>query len=115
MVRLRRLDFQKKFVKDILAKMNSPLISVVVPIYNIQQYLFECLASIRKQTFSNFEVILVDDGSTDICAEICQVFVNQDQRFKYFYQVNAGLEKQENSGYQRPEDSSHLLWMGMIR
>lgn len=101
MVRLRRLDFQKKFVKDILAKMNSPLISVVVPIYNIQQYLFECLASIRKQTFSNFEVILVDDGSTDICAEICQVFVNQDQRFKYFYQVNAGLEKAREFGVSK--------------
>ena len=51
--------------------MDSPLLSVIVPIYNVEKYLQRCVDSLVRQDFTNFEVILVDDGSTDTCPEIC--------------------------------------------
>ena len=57
------------------------MISVIVPVYNVEEYLEECLESIQNQTYTNFEVILVNDGSTDASKEICERFCRQDSRF----------------------------------
>ena len=56
------------------------LISVIVPVYNVEQYLKECIHSILKQTYQNFEMILVDDGSTDRSGEICDEYSLKDER-----------------------------------
>ena len=61
----------------------NKLISVIVPVYNVEEYLEECLDSIQKQTYSNIEVILVNDGSTDNSKEICERYCRQDNRFKW--------------------------------
>ena len=61
------------------------LISVIVPIYNVGKYLVECVESIRKQTYSNIEIILVDDGSTDASIEICDEFAEKDSRIRVFH------------------------------
>ena len=63
----------------------SELISVIVPIYNTGKYLVECVESIRKQTYSNIEIILVDDGSTDASIEICDEFAEKDSRIRVFH------------------------------
>ena len=67
------------------------MISIIVPVYNVEAYLKQCLDSIRAQTYENFEVILVDDGSTDLCGKICDDYSKQDGRFKEIHKKNGGL------------------------
>ncbi len=74
------------------------LISIVVPIYNAQDTLERCLLSIKEQTYKNFEVILVDDGSIDNSKVICKKIIKNDDRFKYFYKINEGVAKTRNFG-----------------
>lgn len=73
-------------------------ISVIVPVYNTERYLEECVQSILNQTYSEIEVILVDDGSTDGSGEICDRFAAKDQRVKVIHQKNSGLSGARNSG-----------------
>ncbi len=68
-----------------------PFISVIVPVYNPGEYLYECLDSILKQTYKNIEVIIVDDGSTDFSGKICDQYAQADERIKVFHQENHGL------------------------
>lgn len=81
-------------------KMKNTKISVVVPIYNVMQYLDECLTSIVNQTYKNLEIILVNDGSTDDSEIICKKYVEEDKRFKYLYQANAGASAARKKGVQ---------------
>ena len=67
------------------------MISIIVPVYNVEAYLKQCLDSIRSQTYENFEAILVDDGSTDLCGKICDAYSKQDGRFKVIHKKNGGL------------------------
>lgn len=71
------------------------LISVIVPIYNTEKYLVECVESLRKQTYSNIEIILVDDGSTDASIEICDEFAEKDSRVKVFHKRTKVWQLQE--------------------
>ena len=75
-----------------------PKLSVVVPIYNVEDYLDECLRSLAAQTFGDFEAVLVDDGSTDGSAEIAERFVAEDRRFRLVRQPNGGLSRARNTG-----------------
>ena len=74
------------------------LISIVIPVYNEEKYLEQCLNSIQNQTYKNFEVILVNDGSIDHSESICMNFVKVDTRFKYFTKVNGGASSARNFG-----------------
>ncbi len=76
----------------------KPLISVIVPIYNVEKYLNECLLSIQNQTYPHLQVILIDDGSTDQSASIAQQFVEKDTRFQLLRQANAGQSAARNRG-----------------
>lgn len=69
----------------------NPLISMIVPVYNIKKYLARCIDSIRNQTYQNMEVILIDDGSSDGSAEICDKFAKVDERITVIHQKNSGL------------------------
>lgn len=75
-----------------------PKISVIVPIYNVERYLSECINSILRQTFSDFECILVNDGSTDICGEICNNYQKIDNRIQIIHQSNKGVSAARNIG-----------------
>jgi CDP-glycerol glycerophosphotransferase len=75
-----------------------PRISVVVPVYNVEAYLLECLSSLAAQTTSDFEAIMVDDGSTDASAAIARDFAARDPRFRLVTQPNGGLGKARNTG-----------------
>ena len=73
-------------------------VSVVVPIYNVEKYLERCLMSLVNQTFSDIEIILVDDGSADNSYEIAKKFANKDKRIKLYRQTNKGLSGARNTG-----------------
>ena len=69
----------------------NPTISVIVPAYNAESFIVPCIESILNQSFRDLELILVDDGSTDRTAEICQAFAAKDPRVKYLYKTNGGV------------------------
>lgn len=73
------------------------LISVIVPVYNVECYLKSCIESILMQTFNDFELILVDDGSPDHCGEICDEYVQKDSRVRVIHQLNQGLSAARNN------------------
>lgn len=79
---------------------SGELISVIVPVYNVADYLEQCLDSILNQTYKEFEVILVDDGSTDTSYSICGEYVKRDSRFHLFRQENKGLSAARNAGLE---------------
>ena len=74
------------------------MISIIVTIYNVDKYLLTCLESIQKQSFEDFEAILVDDGSTDSSGLICDDFQKKDSRFKPIHQINCGVSGARNMG-----------------
>ncbi|VOE19858.1 putative glycosyltransferase [Streptococcus pneumoniae] len=80
--------------------MENELISIVVPIYNVENYLRMCLDSIQNQTYQNFECLLINDGSPDHSSKICEEFVEKDSRFKYFEKANGGLSSARNLGIE---------------
>lgn len=77
-----------------------PLISVIVPVYNVESYLRKCLDSICGQTYRNLEILCVDDGSTDASASILKEYAAQDKRIQIFTQPNSGLSAARNTGLQ---------------
>lgn len=78
--------------------MNQIDISIIVPIYNVELYLEKCIRSILNQTFQNFELILVNDGSTDSSREICNEFAQKDERIKVIHKENGGVSSARNAG-----------------
>lgn len=74
------------------------LISVIVPIYKVEEYLPQCIDSIINQTYKNLEIILVDDGSPDRCPQICDEYAAKDSRIKVIHQKNGGLSAARNAG-----------------
>ena len=90
------LDFLENIEKTVTYP--NALISIIVPIYNVYPYLQFCLESIANQTYLNFEVLLINDGSRDNSKDICLEFVKKDTRFKYIEQKNAGLSASRNTG-----------------
>lgn len=77
---------------------NTPLISVIVPVYNVEKYLRKCVNSIVNQTYKNLEIILVDDGSPDNCGKICDELAIKDNRIKVIHKENGGLSSARNAG-----------------
>ena len=81
--------------------MTPPFLSVIVPIYNVEKYLRQCLDSILDQTFTDFELILVDDGSPDACPAICDEYKKKDTRIKVIHKKNEGLLEARKSGVRQ--------------
>lgn len=77
---------------------DNPLLSVIVPIYNTEQYLRRCLDSIVNQTYTNLEIILIDDGSTDKSGDIADEYAGRDERIKVIHQINQGESSARNRG-----------------
>lgn len=78
--------------------MDDIKISVIVPVYNVEKYINQCIESVLKQTYKNIEVILVDDGSPDNCPEIIDIYAINDSRVKVIHKNNGGLSSARNSG-----------------
>lgn len=76
----------------------NELVSVIIPVYNVEAYLNQCINSVLNQTYSNLDVILIDDGSTDCSGGICDVFAKNDKRVTVIHQKNRGLAGARNTG-----------------
>ena len=79
----------------------DPLISIIVPVYNVENYVRRCLESIAAQTYSYFECLIIDDGSHDLSGTICDAFHERDSRFQVLHQSNMGLGPARNTGLDR--------------
>ena len=80
--------------------MIKDLISIIVPVYKVEEYLPRCIESILKQSYTNIEIILVDDGSPDRCGEICEEYALKDHRIKVIHKLNGGLSDARNVGLE---------------
>jgi capsular polysaccharide biosynthesis protein cpsI len=81
--------------------MNNELISIIVPVYKVEKYLEKCVKSILNQTYTNLEIILVNDGSPDECGRLCDELAKVDNRIKVFHKENGGLSDARNYGVER--------------
>lgn len=89
---------------------NQPLVSVIVPIYGIERYIGLCIESILNQTYTNLEIILVDDGSPDRCGEICDLYARKDSRIRVIHKPNGGLVSARKAGLL----ASHGAYIGYV-
>jgi len=92
---------KERILSNIEEYEKGELISIIVPIYNVENYLRQCLDSIMSQTYQNFECLLINDGSPDNSADICREYVEKDSRFKYFEKENGGVSSARNLGIER--------------
>lgn len=80
---------------------NSPKVSIIVPVYNVEKYLHRCVDSILLQTFTDFELLLIDDGSTDKSVDICDKYALKDRRIRVFHKKNGGVSSARNLGIKK--------------
>ena len=90
--------------------MNKPFFSIIVPVYNVEKYLPQCVESILRQTYENFEVILVDDGAKDRSGEICDEFAAKDERVSVIHKQNGGSSSARNAGI-REAQGTYILFV----
>lgn len=83
--------------------MEEELISVIVPVYNVESYLDRCISSIVQQTYQNLEIILVDDGSTDRSGAICDAWQQKDKRIRVIHKKNGGVSSSRNTGMEQAQ------------
>jgi glycosyltransferase involved in cell wall biosynthesis len=88
--------------------MHIPFFSIIVPVYNVEQYLNTCIRSILQQDLTNFELFLLDDGSSDSSGKICDYFANKDNRITVFHSHNVGLSATRNTGISKSK--GEYLW-----
>lgn len=86
------------------------MISIIVPVYNVERYLRKCLDSVIGQTYRDLEVLIIDDGSTDGSGAICEEYEGKDKRIKVFHTVNRGLSAARNLGL----DEAKGEWIGFV-
>ena len=91
-----------------------PLISVIVPVYNVERFLPKCIDSILNQSFTDFELILVDDGSPDNCGLICDRYAEDDDRITVIHQKNGGLSSARNAGIDWSVLHSNSEWLSFV-
>ena len=80
--------------------MLNPLISVILPVYNVEAYLESCVESLLAQTYENLELLIVDDGSGPVCAELCDALGGRDKRIAVYHKPNGGISEARNFGVE---------------
>ncbi len=100
----------------------NELISIIIPVYNVEKYLKECLDSVINQSYTNIEILLIDDGSTDSSSKICKEYCKIDNRIKYYKKKNGGLSSARNYGIKKSTgkylsfiDSDDIISNNMIQ
>lgn len=95
---MERVSKGEKVEKSGKVVAEEPLISVIVPVYNVEKYLDKCVDSIVNQTYKNLEIILVDDGSPDNCPKMCDDWARKDKRIRVIHKKNGGVSSARNLG-----------------
>ncbi len=90
-------DFKRSDMNDSKTN-NNPLISIIVSVYNTDKYLNHCIGSIVAQTYKNIEILIVDDGSKDVCRAMCDEWGKKDERIRVFHKENGGVSSAKNLG-----------------
>lgn len=93
-------NFLDRQTNKIISSQENPLISVVVPVYNVERYASRCIGSVLQQTYKNFELILIDDGSPDKSGKICDAYAEKDDRIKVTHKSNGGVSSARNMGIE---------------
>lgn len=91
-----------------------PQVSVIVPVYKVEKYLKRCVDSILAQTFTDFELILVDDGSPDGCPDMCDEYAEKDRRVRVIHKENGGLSSARNAGIDWVFENSDSEWISFV-
>ena len=92
-----------------------PEISVIVPVYKVEPFIHRCVESILLQSFYDFELILVDDGSPDNCGAICDAYAASDNRIHVIHQKNAGVSAARNAGIEYAVEYSDSQWIAFVK
>lgn len=105
-----------------MLRKNNPFFSIIVPAYNVEQYISKCINSVLQQDFQDFELILVDDGSTDKTSKICDKYAKENPQITVIHQANSGLSGARNTGIERASgeylillDGDDYLMLGALR
>lgn len=93
---------------------SQPLVSIIVPVYNAADHIARCIESIRRQTYRNLEIILLNDGSKDVSYAVCQSYAGIDRRIVVIDKNNSGVSATRNLGMQEAHGKYFSLWMRMI-
>ena len=88
---------------------SQPKISIIVPVYNVENYLPFCVDSLKRQTYSDFEILLIDDGSTDSSGVLCDTLKETDERISVYHKENGGLSDARNFGIEHAKGSFFLF------
>lgn len=92
----------------------QPLVSIIVPIYNAQDHIARCVESIRRQTYKNIEILLLNDGSQDVSLQVCEMYARVDDRIVLIDKANSGVAATRNLGLRQARASICSLWMRTI-
>lgn len=95
---------------EVLKQKKNPALSIIVPVYNVEKYIRKCIESILHQTFTDFELLLIDDGSPDNCPQICDEYALIDSRVKVIHQSNKGVSSARNIGLRMAKGR----WIGFV-
>jgi len=96
-------------IERISMENKNPLVSIIVPIYNVEHYLKRCIDSILMQSYANIQIILVNDGSTDSSGDICEQYKREDNRIKYLLKPNGGLSDARNYGIRHADGDYYMF------
>ena len=88
-------------------------VSIIVPVYQVEKYIRQCIESILAQTFTDFELILVDDGSRDKSGQICDEYAMNDERIRVIHQKNGGLSDARNKGMNKAS-GNYFMFLSLI-
>lgn len=91
-----------------------PKISVIVPVYKVEKYIHKCIDSILRQSFQDFDLVLVDDGSPDTCPQICDDYTSRDKRIIVIHKKNGGLSDARNAGIDWAMENSSSEWLAFV-
>ena len=89
------------------------MISVIVPIYNVEKWLRQCIESVQRQSYTDLEIILIDDGSTDNSPTICDEYASSDSRIVVIHKANGGLSDARNAGIKIANGDYLFFWTVM--
>lgn len=89
-------------------------VSVIIPMYNTESYIMQCIESVTRQTYSDLEILVIDDGSTDRSLEICKALTLYDNRIRIFKQENKGVSSARNKGLEKAAGKYIFSWTVMM-